>query len=81
MFVLISINLIKITLLFIIFQEQKQLNIYTYTEYGEAIPWFNLQGTADQIKSNIKFNILLGNGDIEVVEKLRYDGTKWIKIK
>ncbi len=50
-------------------------------EYGEAIPWFNLLGNADQIKSNIKFDILLKQGDIEIIETLRFEGGKWLKLK
>jgi hypothetical protein len=50
-------------------------------EYGEAIPWFNLPGNADQIKSSMKFQDLKPN--IEILEVLKFDGKnkKWIKIK
>lgn len=50
-------------------------------EYGEAIPWFNLPGNADQIKTSIPFQNLKDN--VEILEVLKYDGinNKWVKIK
>lgn len=48
-------------------------------EYGEAIPWFNLQGTADQIKSSLKFNDILDH--LEIIEKLKFENGKWINAK
>ncbi|MBL4560317.1 MAG: hypothetical protein JKX79_04975 [Labilibaculum sp.] len=48
-------------------------------EYSEAIPWFDLPGNADQIKSNISFDKLSNN--VEIVETLKYIGGKWIKIE
>jgi hypothetical protein len=48
-------------------------------EYGEAIPWFKLQGNADQVKSSIKFGELKNN--IEILEVLKFERGKWKKIK
>jgi hypothetical protein len=48
-------------------------------EYGEAIPWFKLMGNADQIKSNLRFNEIIDH--IEIIEKLKFENGKWIKIK
>ena len=45
-------------------------------EYGEAIPWFNLQGTADQIRSSKTFIEI--KDQIEILEILKYEKGKWI---
>ena len=37
-------------------------------QYAEAIPWFKLQGTADQIRSSEKFSEI--SGHIEIIEVL-----------
>lgn len=50
-------------------------------EYGEAIPWFNLLGSADQIKSTWNFNKLLKSDMVEILETLKFENKKWIKIK
>ncbi len=50
-------------------------------EYGEAIPWFNLQGNADQIKSSIKLQDLMQDGYVEVLEVLKRENGQWKKIK
>jgi len=38
-------------------------------EYAEAIPWFDLPGFADQVQSSIKFDRLVEDGNIEIIEK------------
>ena len=48
-------------------------------EYGEAIPWFKLQGNADQVKSSMKFGDLKDN--IEVIEVLKFERGTWKKIQ
>ncbi len=50
-------------------------------EYGEAIPWFNLSGLADQVKSNMKFDELLNRGNIEILETLMFKSGKWVEVK
>lgn len=50
-----------------------------FFEYGEAIPWFGYMGTADQVKSSLKFNDILSH--IEIIEKLKFEGGKWINVK
>ncbi|WP_126651690.1 fibronectin type III domain-containing protein [Chryseobacterium aureum] len=50
-----------------------------FFEYGEAIPWFEYMGTADQVKSSSKFNDILDH--IEIIEKLKFEGGKWINVK
>lgn len=47
-------------------------------EYGEAIPWFNAAGNADQIKSNYNFNNLIEGVHYDVVEKLVYQNGQWV---
>ncbi|WP_317898810.1 hypothetical protein [Aurantibacillus circumpalustris] len=47
-------------------------------DFGEAIPWFNTSGTADQIKSSIKFSDLIEGIDYQVIEKLKYVNGNWI---
>ncbi|MBB6460277.1 hypothetical protein [Flammeovirga kamogawensis] len=49
-------------------------------EYGEAIPWFNLSGNAEQVKSSLYFQDLLADELIEVVEKLKYQNGEWITV-
>ena len=44
-------------------------------EYAEAIPWFKLQGTADQIRSSEKFSEIAGH--IEIIEVLKFEKGKW----
>ena len=43
-------------------------------EYAEAIPWFKLQGTADQIRSSEKFSEI--SGHIEIIEVLKFEKGK-----
>ena len=50
-------------------------------EYGEAVPWFNVPGYADQVKSNVNFSNLKEGIDYEILEILKFDGTNWIKVK
>jgi len=50
-------------------------------EYGEAIPWFKLQGNADQAKTSIKFQDLMQDGYIEILEVLKKEDNVWKKIK
>lgn len=49
-------------------------------EYGEAIPWFNTMGNADQVKSTINFNNLVEGVHYEVLEKLKFVNGNWISI-
>nr|WP_314677537.1 hypothetical protein [uncultured Capnocytophaga sp.] len=44
-------------------------------QYAEAIPWFKLQGTADQIRSSEKFSEI--SGHIEIIEVLKFEKGKW----
>jgi hypothetical protein len=50
-------------------------------EYGEAIPWFQVAGNADQIKSTINFKELIKGVHYEIIETLRYSSGKWVKIE
>jgi hypothetical protein len=43
-------------------------------QYTEAIPWFKLQGTADQIRSSEKFSEI--SGHIEIIEVLKFENGK-----
>lgn len=49
-------------------------------DFGEAIPWFNTLGNADQIKSSIKFSDLVEGVDYEIVEKLKYINGQWTTV-
>ncbi len=66
---------------YIRFKLKENLPIDLEFEYGEVIPWFKLQGNADQIKSSWNFNKLLKTGKIEILEILKYENKKWMKIK
>ena len=70
--------------LILYFQEQKYLVSKKYKsyspldlnfEYGKAIPWFKLQGTADQIRSSEKFSEI--SEHIEIIEVLKFEKGKW----
>lgn len=50
-------------------------------QYSEAVPWFNLSGTADQIKTTIKFQDLMQNGYIEILEVLKRENGQWVTIR
>ena len=47
-------------------------------EYGEAIPWFNKMGNADQIKSSLKFFQLKNGEHYEIIEKRKFTDGKWV---
>lgn len=49
-------------------------NYYLNIQYAEAIPWFKLQGTADQIRSSEKFSEI--SGHIEIIEVLKFEKGK-----
>ncbi|MFB9121666.1 hypothetical protein ACFFUE_10765 [Bergeyella porcorum] len=61
------------------FKMKKGLPLNLEFEYGEAIPWFKLQGTADQIRSNKKFSEI--SEHIEIIEVLKFEKGKWKKQK
>ena len=46
-------------------------------QYAEAIPWFKLQGTADQIRSSENCSKI--SEHIEIIEVLKFEKTKWNK--
>uniref|UniRef100_UPI00280A54F5 hypothetical protein n=4 Tax=Capnocytophaga TaxID=1016 RepID=UPI00280A54F5 len=57
------------------FKMKKGLPSNLEFEYAEAIPWFKLQGTADQIRSSEKFSEI--SGHIEIIEVLKFEKGKW----
>ena len=57
------------------FKMKKGLPSNLEFEYAEAIPWFKLQGTADQIRSSEKFSKI--SGHIEIIEVLKFEKGKW----
>jgi hypothetical protein len=59
------------------FKIKNSVNPNLEFEYGEAIPWFNLSGNADQIKSSINFSSLKKDVDYEIIEVLKYQGGQW----
>ncbi|PBQ32464.1 hypothetical protein CNR22_12010 [Sphingobacteriaceae bacterium] len=48
-------------------------NSNVFIEFGEAMPWFEKQGGAIQIKCSEKFDILLNQNEIEIPEKYKYN--------
>ena len=56
------------------FKMKKGLPSNLEFEYAEAIPWFKLQGTADQIRSSEKFSEI--SGHIEIIEVLKFEKGK-----
>ena len=57
------------------FKMKKGLPSNLEFEYAEAITWFKLQGTADQIRSSEKFSEI--SGHIEIIEVLKFEKGKW----
>jgi hypothetical protein len=57
------------------FKMKKGLPSNLEFEYAEAIPWFKLQGTADQIRSSEKFSEI--SEHIEIIEVLKFEKGKW----
>ena len=49
-------------------------------EYGEAVPWFNTAGNADQIKSSYRLNDLIEDTHYDVLEKLVYQNGQWVTV-
>jgi len=49
-------------------------------EFGEAIPWFKVQGNGDQVRSNLNFNELKKGLDYEIIELMKFENGKWIKV-
>ena len=49
-------------------------------EYGDAIPWFNRVGTANQVKSNINFRDLKVGVDYIIVEKMKFIDGNWVNV-
>jgi hypothetical protein len=47
-------------------------------EYGEAIPWFNASGNANQIKSSYNFGNLTEGVDYDIIERLVYQNGQWV---
>jgi len=49
-------------------------------QYGEAVPWFDNLGSADQIKSSINFADLEADINYIILEKLQFQSNNWVTI-
>ena len=74
-------NSIKQGTRYIKFKFKNNLPTNLSFEYGETIPWFNLTGNADQIKSTINFLDLKEGIHYEIIEVFKYQNNNWLNIK